>query len=92
MSHIHNMLSWLQVGSVGPVVKGNLGKVAKMTNNELLMRFDKKYSLYRNLNLTMNEAFQKVESRELITYENSQMLEFRKRRDYTNEYEALILI
>ena len=50
------------------------------------MRFDEKYSLYRNLNLTMNEAFQKVENRELITYENSQMLEFRKRRDYTNEW------
>ena len=81
------MQSYGQVGSVGPVVKGNLGKVAKMTNNELLMRFDKKYSLYRNLNLTMNQAFQKVETRELITYENSQMLEFRKRRDYTNEWE-----
>ena len=50
------------------------------------MRFDEKYSLYRNLNLTMNQAFQKVENRELITYENSQMLEFRKRRDYTNEW------
>ena len=48
------------------------------------MRFDEKYSLYRNLNLTMNQAFQKVENRELIVYENSQMLEFRKRRDYTN--------
>ena len=79
------MQSYGQVGSVGPVVKGNLGKVAKMTNNDLLIRFDKKYSLYRNLNLTMNQAFQKVETRELITYENSQMLEFRKRRDYTNE-------
>ena len=78
-------LTFWKIGSVGPVVKGNLGKVAKMTNNELLMRFDEKYSLYRNLNLTMNEAFQKVVNRELITYENSQMLEFRKRRDYTNE-------
>ena len=76
--------TYWKIGSVGPVVKGNLGKVAKMTNNELLMRFDEKYSLYRNLNLTMNQAFQKVEDRELITYENSQMLEFRKRRDYTN--------
>ena len=76
-----------KVGSVGPVVKGNLGKVAKITNNELLMRFDEKYRLYRNIDggISMTEAFERGNHGSLIVYENSQMLQYRMRRDYTNK-------
>ena len=72
----------LLIFSVGNVIKGDLHK----SPEELYQRFDKKYSLYRNLNLTMDQAFQMASRRELIVFENRQMVEYRMRRDFTNEW------
>ena len=70
------------VASIGNVIKKDLHKAT----GEIFQRFDAKYKMYRELNLTMDEAFQEAANRKLIVYENRQMEEFRKRRDFTNKY------
>lgn len=74
-------LNLIQVGSIGNVIKANLYK----SEESIYKRFDAKYKLYRDLNLTMNDALNEAYNRRLIMYENRQMLEYRIRKDYTNK-------
>ena len=75
------MESPLKVGSIGNVIKKDLYK----SPERIYQQFDAKYDLYKFMDMTQNDAFEKTLRRELIMFENRQMLEYRIRRDYTNQ-------
>ncbi len=62
------------------MIKKDLNKAPEQVYQD----FDAKYRLYWQMNISRAQAFKQVEERMLIMYESRAVLEYVKRRDFTN--------